>query len=236
MDASRAVSRARPVGLTTGDRAALAKHGRPGLLRRLRIQVTAAWSAAASTLVVGMPMLMSDDLTVSDTGMIITMMSLPAMVVAAHAQGRMTRLRADDPTRPVPVAATSTSTDDPAELQELARLRERLAELIDAVEPDFPDVATAMRTADESAHRSLIQQSRALAILADDEDPATVEARAEVRRRLDTGFSEYRHLIAQVAVLLARTDATTTVDRPLRSAADLAATYSEGLRIAEGDQ
>ena len=236
MDASRSLSRPRAMSLTPGDRAALAAHGRPSLLRRLRIQVTAAWSAAASTLVVGLPMIMSEDLTVSDTGVVVTMMSLPAMVVAAHGQGRLARLRADDPARPIPVAATSTRSDDPAELRELADLRTRLAELVTALQASYPDVASAMRTADDSAHRSLIQQSRALAVLGDHDDPTTSAARAEVQGRLAHGFTEYRHLIARAAVLLARADAAAAVAEPLRNAADLATMYGEGLRVAEGER
>lgn len=134
MDASRSLSRPRAMSLTPGDRAALAAHGRPSLLRRLRIQVTAAWSAAASTLVVGLPMIMSEDLTVGDTGVVVTMMSLPAMVVAAHRQGRLARLRADNRPDLSRWRRRPARSDDPAELRELADLRTRLAELVTALQ------------------------------------------------------------------------------------------------------
>ena len=237
MDASRALTRtgarSQPMALTTGDRAAVARYGRPGLLKRLRIQVTMGWSAVASTLVVGFPLMMSEDYSVSDTGILITMMSVPAMVVAAQGQTRLTRIKANDPSRALESVDTVTPEVELAELTQLGTLRGRLCDLIDAIRDGYPDVATAMRTADDQAHRSLIQQARALATLADAEDDATVAARDEIRERLKAGLAEYQHLIAQGALLLARADAHMNVDQPLRSAADLAATYSEGIRISE---
>lgn len=236
MEASKAVTRAavRPQAqaLTAADRSALAKHGRPGLLKRLRVQVTVAWSAVASTLVVGFPMMMSEDYAVSDSGILISMMAMPAMVVAAHGQARMQRVRANDPNRVVAPITVAAAPDLP-ELQELAQLRGRLEDLVEAIQDTYPDVAGAMRAADEKAHRSLIQQARALATLAQAQDAATVAARDEIQSRLQAGLGEYQHLIAQCALLLARSDAHMNVDTPLRSAADLAATYSEGIRVSE---
>lgn len=237
MDASRAVARtvtrSQPAALTAGDRAAVAKYGRPGVLKRLRIQVTMAWSAVASTLVVGFPLMMSEDYSVSDTGILITMMSVPAMVVAAAGQTRMTRIKANDPAVAIAALAPAVEQVDVPELTQLASLRGRLSDLIDAITDGYPDVAAAMRSADDKAHRSLIQQARALATLADAQDEATVAARDEIHQRLQSGLAQYQHLIAQAALLLARSDAHIAVDEPLRSAADLAATYSEGIRISE---
>lgn len=234
MDVSRAVARSstrtRPLALTPGDRAALARFGRPGLIKRLRIQITMAWSAVASTLVVGFPLMMSEDYAVSDTGVIITMLSVPAMVVAAQGQTRMNRVRSDDPT--VPAVTTPDAVDMP-ELTELAAFRGRVGDLVVAIRDAYPDVAAAMTAADAKANASLTQQARALASLADADDDATVAAREEIHARVQAGLDEYRHLIAHAALLLARSDAHVSVDEPLRSAADLAATYSEGIRISE---
>lgn len=236
MDASKAVVtavRAKSLALTDGDRAAVARFGRPGLLKRLRIQVTMGWSAVASTLVVGFPLMMSEDYSVSDTGILITMMSVPAMVVAAQGQTRMNRIKANDPARLIEAVAPEADLVDLPELTELATLRGRLSGLIDAIRDGYPDVAAAMSSADQKAHVSLVQQARAFATLAGAQDDDTVAARDEIHQRLQAGLAEYRHLIAQAALLLARSDAHLSVGEPLRAAADLAATYSEGIKISE---
>lgn len=217
--------------LTAADCAAIDRHGRAGLIKRLKVRVTVAWSAAVSTAVVGFPLMMSEDLAVSDTGIVVTLMSLPAMVAGAHAQARLARVRADDLPRPTASAAIrSSAMEEPVEL---AQLRNRLMDLAAAVESTYPDLAAATRQADAEAHAALVRQARALASLATDDDPATVAARDEIRRRLDVGLGEYRHLIAQTALLLARSEAHLTPQGSLRGAADLASTYSEGIRISE---
>lgn len=190
MDASRAVARTpartRPMAMTAGDRAAVAKFGRPGLLKRLRIQITMGWSAVASTLVVGFPLMMSEDYAVSDTGILITMMSVPAMVVAAAGQTRMNRVKANDPS--AAIAPVALDPPDLPELTQLATLRGRLADLIEAIRDGYPDVAAAMTEADRKAHTSLTQQARALASLSDAEDDATVVARDEIHDRFQSGL------------------------------------------------
>ena len=218
--------------LTAADQVAIDRYGRAGLVKRLKVRVTVAWSAVASTVVVGFPLMMSEDLAVSDTGVIVTLMSLPAMLVGAHAQSRLTRVRADG--RPQPAATGPTAAAAASgEPSELTQLRERLMDLAAAVEPAYPDLAEATRRADAEAHEALVRQSRALASLDGDEDPGTAAAREEIRRRLEDGLGEYRHLIAQTALLLARSDAHLAPQGSLRGAADLASTYSEGIRISE---
>ena len=231
---SRALARTTSTGvgqLTATDRAAIDKYGRSGLIRRLKVRVTVAWSAVASTLAVGFPLMMSEDLAVSDTGIVVIVMSFPAMLVGAQAQSRLARVRADEKPRPAVVATpTAPESDEP---DELTRLRERLMDLAAAVEPVYPDLAAATRQADAEAHRALLRQARALSSLDGAEDPGTVAAREEIRTRLDAGLGEYRNLIAQTALLLARSEAHLTPQGSLRGAADLASTYSEGIRVSE---
>lgn len=222
----------RPIApLTAADRAAIDRHGRDGLIKRLKVRVTVAWSAAASTVAVGFPLMMSEDLAVSDTGIVVTIMSLPAVLAGAHAQARLARVRAEgEPNR----ATTARSmVAEPGEPDELSHLRDRLMDLAAAVEPVYPDLAAATRQADAEAHQALLRQARALASLAGADDPATAAARDEIQRRLEDGLGEYRHLIAQTALLLARSEAHLTPHGAMRGAADLASTYSEGIRISE---
>jgi len=189
---------------------------------------------------VGFPMMMSDNLDISDAGVGVTMLTIPGMVVAAHAQSRLVRVQANDPDRPVtapPPLAKHLNAPESEELQQLDLLRDRLLATLPAVEAKYPQVATEIRQADAEASVQLRQQGEALATLEQIQfasSPETQAARAEIRARMRKGVEEYHQLLAEAVLLLARTDAHVHVDAPLSRARDVVLTYSEGLRVSEG--
>lgn len=225
--------------LTARDRARIASHGRPGLLRRLRLRASAAWVAVAGSTVLGMTTLATSPIE-DDTGMWIVMASLPLMVVAAHQQSTLQRIRLNDPSIPIPITPATAgrhgTEDTIPEVADLALVRDRLLGALPALDAKFPTVAAEVRAADQRAHAALEVQGQALVALRDLPLAGDVESAAqdEIRHRMRAGIQQYQDLLAECVLLLARSDASGLTDGSLARARDLVATHSEGLRVAEG--
>lgn len=235
---------ARPVPvnrpLTDRDRADLARYGRGKLVQRLRRRATAGWLAFTGAMFTGLTVLSMSPIE-DNTGLWITMAAMPAMAVAAHNQGRLARLRANDPDAPpraLPMGTTARPGDqlEDATLNALGLVRDRLLGNLPLIEPRYPEVAAEIRRADAQAYASLLAQAEGLAALDAlplvDHDP-TLAARAEIQARLESAIASYQQLLAESVLLLSRSDATAYVQPPLDRARDVVATYSEGLRVAQ---
>lgn len=233
----RPVPRVQP--LTERDRRDLAKLGRPGLIRRLQLRAGVAWLALTGTVGAGM-ITLSSSTGEGDAGVWLILATVPVMFVAAHNQNRLTRLRLNDPARPVPVAlGPGAGTGIGAERPELATiraLRERLLDLLPSLEIRYPEVAGEIRRADQQAFGTLSQQAAALCAL-DLPNQAASEpcaaAAAEIQDGLATGVAQYQELLAESVLLLSRSEAQRHSQPPLERARDIVATYSEGVRVAD---